>query len=744
MRLSLRFLVPLLFMLTLLAYALLPLVDRLTLGWFQRDLDLRSRVISETLYDSLLPLIHTSNTQKIMDLFNRVSRDERMMALGYCDSHLTLTYRTSDLPSEIDCRSLAGQSSGHGSIMESKNAVLHVYSTIVEEGANVLGYLVIVHDMSFIKRRSHETKWYIFYFFLVLGTCVSLMTVVIAQMSWKGWVAGIEAILRGEGLFRPLTRRNPELTPILKELKSLVRDLESDKHRQDDSQITWTAQTLKEILRQKLAGDEILIVSNREPYIHSRKADGIEIHFPASGLVSALEPIMRACSGTWIAHGSGSADRDVVDSLDHVSAPPSNPSYQIRRVWLTPEQEKGYYYGFANEGLWPLCHIAHARPIFRSSDWEHYVQVNELFSQATIEETKSNDPVILVQDYHFAMLPKVIRDRLPKATLITFWHIPWPNPEAFGICPWREEILSGLLGSTVIGFHTRFHCNNFLDTIDRFLECRIDREASTVSYHGKITAIRQYPISIEWPPKWTEQTPDSDTCSKNIRQRHGLHHNARIGIGVDRLDYTKGIPEKLMAVDRLLELYPKWIGQFFFIQIAAPSRSQISQYQSFYKEVESLAATINDKYARYQYQPIVLLLQHHEPKQVFEYFRGASVCFVNSLHDGMNLVAKEFVASRDDENGVLILSTFTGASRELPEALIVNPYNIDQCAEALNAALEMPIGEQRERIRSMRGLIREFNVFRWAGRMIGDAARIRTRNRLFDRMNDWDFPGRPL
>jgi trehalose 6-phosphate synthase len=444
---------------------------------------------------------------------------------------------------------------------------------------------------------------------------------------------------------------------------------------------------------------------------------------------------MRACSGTWIAHGAGSADRETVDKHDRVQVPPEDPSYRLRRVWLTKEEEEGYYYGFSNEGMWPLCHIAHTRPVFRTSDWKSYVEVNQKFAEVVVQEAKTDDPVILVQDYHFALLPKMVRERLPKATIITFWHIPWPNPEAFGICPWREEILEGLLGSSIMGFHTRFHCNNFVDTVDRFLEARIDRESSTISHNSKLTAVKSYPISIEWPARWIKQQKSMLDCRADIRTLNGFDQGRMLGVGVDRLDYTKGIVERFLAVERLLELYPEWIGKFTFVQIAAPSRSCIEQYQAFDHQVRDLAARINRKFGKEGYEPIALKIEHHSPQQVYEYYRSADVCMVTSLHDGMNLVAKEFVASRDDERGVLILSQFTGAARELPEALLVNPYNIDQCATALQVALTMPANEQRARMRSMRGLIQEFNVYRWAGRMLIDAARMRHHQRLMGRIS---------
>ena len=362
------------------------------------------------------------------------------------------------------------------------------------------------------------------------------------------------------------------------------------------------------------------------------------------------------------------------------------PTYVIRRVWLTEEEEAGYYYGFANEGLWPLCHIAHVRPTFRSSDWNHYVAVNERFAQAVYEEATTDNPVVLVQDYHFALLPKLIRDKLPTATIIMFWHIPWPNAESFGICPWREEILEGLLGSSILGFHTRVHCNNFIDSVDRILEARIDRNSSTVSYGGKMTAVNPYPISIEWPLQWLGHQPPVSECRLKLREAYGMPSDRLVGLGVERLDYTKGILERFMAVERLLELQPEWIGKFTFVQIAAPSRSTIEQYHHFTGQVSALAEQINKRFGRDGYEPICLRIQHHEASQVCECYRGADLCVVSSLHDGMNLVAKEFVGARDDEQGVLILSQFTGAARELTEALVINPYDIDQFAAALHLA----------------------------------------------------------
>jgi trehalose 6-phosphate synthase len=592
--------------------------------------------------------------------------------------------------------------------------------------------------MSFAQRRSEDTRKYVLWLFAAIAAVVALITVVIAEISWRGWVAGMKAVLSGDYLLRSPTAAAkataPELRPIARDLQALVSDLEAERRTRDESQTTWGPDALRRILRQDLKGDEVLIVSNREPYIHTRRKDNvIEIQRPASGLVTALEPIVRATSGTWIAHGAGNADRETVDKHDHVMVPPDHPAYRIRRVWLSEEEEQGYYFGFANEGLWPLCHIAHTRPTFRTQDWEHYRNVNQRFADIVADEARSEDPIILVQDYHFALLPRMIREHLPRATIITFWHIPWPNPEAFGILPWREEVLEGMLGSSILGFHTQFHCNNFFDTVDRFMEARVDRETFTISYGGNLTEVRRYPISIEWPPAALQLQGPVAQARLRVRERFGLGEDVKLGVGVDRLDYTKGILERFMAIERLLELEPRWVGQFSFIQVAAPSRSSIDEYQNLDARVRSLAARINERFGRPGYEPIILRIEHYDAVQVYELYRAAELCYVSSLHDGMNLVAKEFVASRDDEQGVLILSQFTGAARELSESLIVNPYDIEQSAAAMHLALTMSPEEQRARMRSMRTLVQEFNVFRWAGRMLLDAARMRHRRRVLSR-----------
>jgi trehalose 6-phosphate synthase len=531
--------------------------------------------------------------------------------------------------------------------------------------------------------------------------------------------------------------QRPEFQPILRDVRALVQRIISEKEADRESG-DWTPARLKQTLNRYLHGEKVIVVANREPYIHERTEEGgVVVVHPASGLVTALEPIMRACSGVWIAHGSGSADRDTVDARGRVPAPPGEESYMLRRVWLSRDEEAGYYYGFSNEGLWPLCHLAHARPLFRNEDWKQYQAVNRKFADALCEEVDSEDPIVLVQDYHFALVPRLIRERLPRATVIMFWHIPWPNAERFGICPWRTEVLEGMLGASILGFHTQLHCNNFVDSVDHFLEARIDREQNAVIQHGRSTLVRPYPISLEWPVRRLKSLPPAEECRRRVLQEHELAPDALIGIGVDRLDYTKGIEERLLSVERLLERVPSLLGRFTFIHLAAPSRTTIERYQQLNRQVEKVAARINERFGREGYKPIILRRAHHEPQVVFQYYRAADVCYVSSLHDGMNLVAKEFVAAREDERGVLVLSQFTGAARELTEALVVNPYDLEEASSALAAALAMSPEEQGDRIRSMRAFIAEFNVYRWAGRMLVDAARLRSRDRLTGRLTDY-------
>jgi trehalose 6-phosphate synthase/phosphatase len=528
-----------------------------------------------------------------------------------------------------------------------------------------------------------------------------------------------------------------ETRPVLRRVRQLLSELEVKQRLEIDFRENWTPQALQQVVREQLDSGPIIVVSNREPCIHNTGADGVpELQVPASGMVTAMEPVMRACSGsgTWIAHGSGDADRLMVDADDHVRVPPDGPGYTLRRVWLSPEQEAGYYYGFSNEGLWALCHLAYVRPEFREADWQQYVAVNEKFAAVTAEESTTDDPVILIQDFHLALLPQLVRARRPQATIAMFWHIPWPNAETFGVCPWKRELLLHMLGADILGFHTLHHCRNFLESLDRFIECNVNHESMRVTLRGHVCRVRAYPISIEWPPHWLARAPAPAAARAAVVKRFNLVPDVHIGVGIERWDFTKGIIERFRALEALFDKYPKWRGRVSFLQVAAPSRSKLPAYQELQRHTLAELSRINERFARDGWVPIVLVPQHQEPLQVFELYRAADFCLVNSLHDGMNLVAKEFVAAREDEEGVLILSTFAGASRELVEALLINPFDVPETAAAIVAALEMPREQRQLRMRLMRRTLGENNVYRWAGRMLMDVARIRQRQQLADWM----------
>jgi trehalose-6-phosphate synthase len=734
-RLQLRFLVPLVVILTATAYLALPLMDRLTLRWFARDLTMRGTLVANALSDSIADALPDPRGRKLQALFNRAVQDERLVAMGLCSTDKKLLRTTPRFPADLACARADEIAAMPEPLLRMEGGTVHVGVYPVNAEAGPVGELVLLQDLSFIERRSKDTRRYLIILIASLGGAIALVTVIVAQLSWRGWVKGTQALLRGEGLVRPLGGPARELEPLAAELRSRLRDLEDEYRRAKGPQTDWTAQRLQSLLRTQLRGDQVIVVSNREPYLHQRQSERIVVQRPASGLVTAVEPVMRACSGTWIAHGSGNADREVVDANDRVALPPGENDYQLRRLWLTPEEEQGYYYGFANEGMWPLCHVAHVRPVFRESDWQHYQAVNQRFADAVVAEARSEDPVVLVQDYHFALLPAMVRKKLPRATILTFWHIPWPNPESFGICPWRREILEGMLGSTILGFHTPFHCKNFMETVDRYLEARIEHEHSTISFHGDKTFVESYPISIAWPtPAETRQWPPVDECRRNVFERLQIPLDHRLAVGVDRFDYTKGILERLHAVERMLEKYPEWLGRFTMVQVAAPSRELLEEYHAFRERINQVSDRINKRFEGHGGPVVRLLSVHHDHRAVYELYRAADVCLVTSLHDGMNLVCKEFVAARDDERGVLILSRFAGAAGEMPEALIVNPYHVEETADALHRALTMPEAEQRERMASLRTTVREFNVYRWAGRMLSDAGRWRLRERIAERV----------
>ncbi|MCC7252439.1 trehalose-6-phosphate synthase [Hyphomicrobium sp.] len=727
----------------LLAITLLgPLVTSLVEDWSRRDVEMRAALVFNSVGGPLAAMLAGGQDDQINALFERVATDPRVVAVALCrggdgpPSHATRL-----MPPSISCAEIARSDSESFSsvIVKGRRMLIGAFPISTETPQS---HFIIVQDLTFAEHRGQEARNYLT---LMLGGIIlasGALAIGLVLYLIRNWMQRFKQAVTSATTARgPGSEAPASFGPLDREVRQVLRQLEMSQAAIDRDQANWSKTTLREIMMAELPGVEVLVVANREPYIHNRGEHGIELQTPASGLVSAVEPVMRACGGTWIAHGSGTADRDTVDEHDRIAVPPGNPEYTLRRIWVSEEEQDGYYYGLANEGLWPLCHIAFTRPVFRESDWRTYRTVNERFAEAVAAEAKTSSPIVLIQDYHFGLLPRMVRERLPDATIITFWHIPWPNAETFGIFPWKEEIIHGLLGSTIIGFHTQFHCNNFLETVDRFVESRIDREQESVTLKGHETFVRPYPISIDWPPAALEHQKSVEECRVAVRKRLGLPLDTKIAVGIERFDYTKGVLDRTRAVDTLLESHPEWRGRFVLIQAAAPTRSKLSTYKGLQDEAAELAEQINAKYADVSPAPVRLIIRHHEPAEVFELFRAADVCIVSSLHDGMNLVAKEFIAARDDERGVLMLSHFAGASRELAEALIINPYDTHATGEALHSALIMPEAEQHERMRLMRAYVSSRNVYRWAGRMLLDASRLRKKQRILEIASSDSFTG---
>lgn len=708
----------------------------------KQDLQRRAQILGESLQESIEPVLEKHAYKNLQHLVERFGNREHLAGIAIYDQHETPIAITPGLanrflPASFAPSKIEGNSTGDFRWINS--TYVEIYAVALNVDHNYAGTLVVVHDADYINSQSSNFWYRTFLHILVEILLIAITTLLIIRWSLEGpitrTVQWMRALRTGKAAVGREATEHDIFTPLKQEVTTLVESLaaaresaELEARLREAAESIWTAERLSVHVRSKLNSSRLFVVSNREPYMHSREGKTLKLQIPASGLVTALEPILRACEGTWIAHGSGDGDREAVDRHNHLPVPPDDPRYTLRRVWLTREEEDGYYYGFANEGLWPLCHIAHTRPVFRASDWKYYQEVNQKFADAVLEEMADTEqPVLLVQDYHFALLPKLIKSQRPDARVAIFWHIPWPNPEAFGICPWQHELLEGLLGADLVGFHIQSHCDNFLETVNRAVESRVEWEHFAVNRDGHLTVVRPFPISVAMS---AEEAPRWDDRSFAVARRHALLRDLGVdalclGIGVDRVDYTKGILERFLAIERFLQLYPTYQGAFTFVQVGAPSRTHIRRYQEFLDQVEAEAERINRKFQTDRWRPIVFLKRHHSHAEITQFYRTADLCLVTSLHDGMNLVAKEFVASRDDEDGVLILSRFTGASRELRDALVVNPYDIEEMSESLRRALEMEPKDRRTRMQRMRQTVKEQNIYRWAGNLIAELCQVR-------------------
>jgi trehalose-6-phosphate synthase len=738
----LRFVLPVALASCVVAYFGLPYIQRLLAEWFRADVELRAQLVMHSMEEPIKDIVETGNGARLRAYLAKITADERLLAILVCSPDGETIFKSDRTPAAISCEKESGIKPAGTRIMQLPSGSVQVSRFDYDTAEPTPFRVLLIHDLSFVDRRQRTARDFVLVF---VGISVLLLALLIVSVAWlllRRWAQILIGDIRGKR-YLDNAKSSREALPILSEVRQVLAEAEETQRLEIDFRENWTPQALQQVVRDHLNSAQVIIVSNREPYIHNFDENHrVVVQVPASGMVTALEPVMRACSGVWVANGAGSADRDTVDRYDHIQVPPDDPHYTLRRVWLSPEQEEGYYYGFSNEGLWPLCHLAYVRPAFRASDWRAYEEVNNKFADVVAVESSGDSPVILIQDFHFALLPRLIRKKIPKATIALFWHIPWPNAETFGVCPWKSEVLTHMLSADILGFHTRYHCQNFLDTVDRFIECQIDREHMTVTLQGHECRVASYPISIEWPPRWLARLPDIDTCRAAVRERYRIGAEVSIGLGVERWDFTKGIIERFHALEALLDKDSRRRGQITLLQVAAPSRGQLPAYQALQQHTYSEVERINSKFAQDDWSPIVLIDEHQEPLRVFELYRAADFCLVNSLHDGMNLVAKEFVAARDDEDGVLILSTFAGASRELTEAVLVNPFDVTETAQAMEIAMSMGREERRSRMSLMRRTVKENNVYRWAGRMLMDASRIRQRQSLPSRARRYAAFGR--
>jgi len=708
------------------------------------ELERRTSILAESMQESVTPLILSDSSSKLTRLVERFSNRERFQGIAVHDARGQTLASTADLEQLIreavpQVVHVLTENRPAGAFVRVGNRRVYRYSFPLVQEEKPIGVLTLFHDASYIDVRLTEIWRDNLIRFLVLTLLVVAITLIVVRWSITGPIAQMAGWIKELRTGKTKSANpavppmmDPALDPLISEVNRMAKSLAVARARAEEASVLnirpenlWTAQRLKEQMGVELEGKKLVLVSNREPYIHEKEGPGIRCIVPAGGLITALDPVMRVCDGLWIAHGAGDADRETVDGNDTLRVPPKDPAYTLKRVWLTKEEEDGYYYGFANEGLWPLCHITHTRPDFRLEDWTHYREVNGKFADALLQEIAGEEsPLILVQDYHLALLPSLIKEKRPDAKVAIFWHIPWPNPEAYGICPWRQEILQGMLGSDIIGFHIQFHCNNFLETVDRFLESKIDWEQFSVTRAGHTTLVKPFPISVNFEQSFGTGFPEDWPLKGDLLRGVGVQAEF-LGVGVDRIDYTKGIPERFRAIERFFEKYPQYLGRFTFVELGAPSRTHIKKYRDLMAEIEESVDKINWRFQTKTWKPIVFLKAHHTHEAIAPWYRASDLCMVTSLHDGMNLVAKEFVSARDDEDGVLILSQFTGASRELKDALVVNPYDIEQMADAICLALRMPLEERLDRMGRMRANVRDYNIYRWAGKLIAELARLR-------------------
>jgi trehalose 6-phosphate synthase len=709
---------------------------RFTEERLMEDLKKKAKAVDESMELSAQAVFLNNDLKSAVRLVESFQKRERLQGCVIYDKEgrvIAITERIVDWKEKEKpyLAEVSANKTPRGALEKFKDTSVYSYILpIMDDENNILGMVEVIYDTSYVFttltalwRKLSISLITLLVLIMLIMLLIQRQIFILPVLRLTEWFRHFQ---RGEIDERHPIKEKGELGKLASEVEQVALSLRVARKTISDEasarlekEEAWTESKLRDLVHAKLGDNALFVVSNREPYMHviDEPTGKVKCIRPASGVVTAIHPVLCACGGTWIAHGGGNADKKFVNSKDKLGVPPEDNRYILKRLWLTKEEEDGYYYGFANEGLWPLSHNTHARPIFRESDWQMYKEVNQRFADSLLEELPAKPPLIFIQDYHFTLLAKMIKEKRPDATIALFWHIPWPNPENFSICPYRKEILEGMLGSDLIGFHVQNHCNNFLDTTNRLLESRVDTERFSVIRSGKETFVRAFPISVDSHISRGGFKVDLLKEVERLKKEYELKDKI-VGLGVDRIDYTKGIIERILAIDRFLEKFPQYKKKFVFIQLAAPSRTHIKRYHDLMGEIDELVEKKNWKYLEGNWKPIIYLRRHFSQEEIEPFYMLAGLCIVSSLHDGMNLVAKEYVAAKKDLTGTLILSQFTGAARELTEAVQINPYSIEEFANCIKLAIEMSLQEKKKRMEAMRKVVTENNVYRWAGNII--------------------------
>ncbi len=693
------------------------------------DLEYRTQILSESFKESIEPAYINNSQESLQKTLNKFTDKQRLLGIVVYDSKGGAVASSIDLSDEViksakPAHAMDSDSASGSFVSVEKNKIYEFVDPLHQDSA-VIGSIMIVQNAGYIDTAINQT-WatVLLRFFIQTLILIIAIIFILRWLVFKPILKMIKSIkmiragkpdqeldtIENHSFFRPLAEEISKISASL--LKARSAASEEARLRMEKLDTPWTADRLKEFVKSYLKDRKIFAVSNREPYVHNKTKNGIECSIPASGMVTAIEPVMASCGGVWLAQATGDADKKTADADGKLQVPPDDPKYTLKRIWLSEKEQRGFYVGFSNEALWPLCHNVHNRPIFRKEDWQEYRRVNGKFAQNLLREIDGIEkPLILVQDFHFALLPQMIKKSRPDAKIGLFWHVPWPSPEVFNICPWHKEILEGMLGADIIGFHTQQYCNNFMGTVGKGMESMVDLEQFSITLKSHLTYIRPFPISVEFTSKEEEKL--------DVKRREDLLgqfgiKSEHVGLGVDRLDYTKGILERFKGLEFFFNSFPAYKEKFTFLQIAPPSREGVEKYREFNEELTAEAERINEELSQNDWKPIVLIKKHFTHEDLSLLYRRANLCLVTPLHDGMNLVSKEFVAARNDESGVLILSQFAGASRELKGAIIINPYSAEQTSSAIYEALNMSLSQQHQRMKKMREAVKNYNVYRWS------------------------------